>query len=242
MKTEQLPAEVREVADRLNVALGDDLGALLWHGSYARGEAKADSDHDLIIVLKRIDDGVLLRMREVFQGRANWSTLVLTEQELRQYPVAGRLQFTYGAKLLYGDFDPPEMTRERVIDEIRGLARDIRFECRYRLLHKEQARAPADERMAVFQQGRNWRMLGYAAKWAVLALKARELLAGRPYPLTRDELRARLGDPKEIAIVDLVENWPPPGGPYPRELAEVALRLDACARGLVAWLEAEAAA
>lgn len=242
MKTVQLPAEVREVADRLVAALGDDLGALLWHGSYARGEAKADSDHDLIVVLKRIDEGVLLRMRKVFQGRANWSTLVLTEQELRQYPATGRLQFHFGVVPLHGSFQPPAFDRESVLADLRALARDIRFECRYRLLHKEQARAPADEGMAAFQQGRNWRMLGYAAKWAVLALKARELLAGRPYPLTRDELRARLSDPDEIAIVDLVEGWPPPGGPYPRELADVALRLDRFARGLVAWLEAEASA
>lgn len=30
--------EVREVADALIDTLGDDLRALLWHGSFARGE------------------------------------------------------------------------------------------------------------------------------------------------------------------------------------------------------------
>ncbi|HEU4759115.1 MAG TPA: nucleotidyltransferase domain-containing protein, partial [Dehalococcoidia bacterium] len=61
-----LPGEVRDAVDALTAALGDDLAALLWHGSFARGEAKADSDHDLIIILRRIDDDVLLRMRDVF--------------------------------------------------------------------------------------------------------------------------------------------------------------------------------
>src|SRR3990172_3223183 len=81
-----LPAEVREVADALIAALGEDLRALLWHGSWARGEAKPDSDHDLIIILRRADDSVLMRLREVFKGRRNWSTFVQTEEELRQYP------------------------------------------------------------------------------------------------------------------------------------------------------------
>src|SRR3972149_11530693 len=69
-----LPTEVREVVDRLIADLGDELRAVFWHGSYARGEAKPDSDHDLIIVLKRPAAGVLLRVREVFSGRENWST------------------------------------------------------------------------------------------------------------------------------------------------------------------------
>jgi hypothetical protein len=34
-----LPAEVREVVDALIQELKDDLKAILWHGSYARGSA-----------------------------------------------------------------------------------------------------------------------------------------------------------------------------------------------------------
>lgn len=39
MRTQQVPAEVREVADALIAAPGDDLRALLWHGSFAPGLA-----------------------------------------------------------------------------------------------------------------------------------------------------------------------------------------------------------
>src|SRR2546422_3422887 len=110
-RTIDLPAEVREVRDALVSSLGDDLSALLWHGSEARGEAKPDSDHDLIIILKRMDSDTLRRMQQVFRGRENWSSFVQTEEELRQYPPSGRLQFHFGLVPVYGDFKPPPWTR-----------------------------------------------------------------------------------------------------------------------------------
>ena len=232
-----LPGEVREVAERLIDDLGDELTAILWHGSYARGEARPDSDHDLIIVIKRIDDGVLLRAREVLSGRENWSTFVQSEEELRQYPADGRLQFHFGIVPLYGDIDPPPFSREQVINDLRVLARDIRFECRYRLLHKEPGYG-LDPHYRNFLRARNARMLGYAAKWAVLALKARELLESRTYPETREELRGRLSDADEIAIVDVVERWSELRPKYEEDPTPLALQLDAFARKLVAALEA----
>ncbi len=239
--TSNLPGEVREVADALIATLGDDLRALLWHGSFARGEAKLDSDHDMIIILKRIDDGVLQGLREVFRGRRNWSTFVQSEEELRQYPDAGRLQFHFGLVRLYGDFEPPPWTRENILADLRTLARDIRFECRYRLLHKQPANTPAEGQFAAFQRLRNARMLWYAAKMAVLALKARELLSGRDYPATRADLRARLSDADELAILDTVERWPELRPRYEEEIGPLALKLDTFARRLVKSLPEEPA-
>lgn len=236
-----LPSEVREVVDALVSSLGDGLKAVLWHGSWARGEAKAGSDHDLIVVLKRMDGQTLLRLREAFRGRANWSTFVQTEEELRQYPLDGRLQFHFGAVPLYGQIDPPAVDREALVNDLRVLARDIRFECRYRLLHKEPA-PEIDERLAGFQRARNVGMLGYAAKWALLAMKARELLEGRDYPVTREQLRKRLNDPQEVAILELVEDWAQARRRYEHDLGPLALLLDAFARKLVAWLDSGAAA
>ena len=236
MKTHQVPSEVRAVADELIAALGEDLRALLWHGSFARGEATPESDHDLIIVLKRIDDDLLLRLQQAFRGRQNWSTFVQSEEELRQLPDDGRLQFHFGFQKLHGDFEPPPWTRENILAELRALARGIRFECRYRLLHKQPDNAPADQRIAAIQGYRNARMLGYAAKWAVLALKARELLEGRDYPATRAELRARLSDPDELSVLETVERWPELRPRYETDITPLALRLDAFARRLVASL------
>ena len=239
MKTQQLPAEVRAVADALISTLGEDLRALLWHGSFARGEPGPESDHDLIIILRRVDDDVLLRLRDVFRGRGNWSTFIQSEDELQQFPDAGRLQFHFGLVPLYGEFEPPPWTRENVLADLRRLASDISFQCRYRLLHKQLGNAHAETPFATFQAYRNARMLGYAAKWAVLALKARELLSGRPYPATREELRAHLSDTDELAVLDIVERWPELRPRYETDITPLALQLDAFARRLAAAIEQE---
>jgi len=230
-----LPDEVREVADALIAALGEDLRALLWHGSFARGEAGPESDNDLIIVLRRIEDDVLHSLRDVFRDRRNWSTFVQSEEELRQFPDAGRLQFHFGLVPLYGDFEPPPFTPENVVADLRRLASDISFQCRYRLLHKQPENAPTDKRVAAVQGYRNARMLWYAAKMAVLALKARELMDGRDYPATRAELRARLSDAGELAILDTVERWPELRERYEADITPLALQLDAFARRLVEY-------
>ena len=239
MKTQQLPTEVREVADALIAALGEDLRALLWHGSFARGEAGPESDHDLIIILKRIDDLLLLRMQEVFRGRPNWSTFVQSEAELNQFPADGRFQFHFGFQNLYGDFEPPPWTRENILAELRALSRGIRFECRYRILHKSAGEVADDAATRRFERHRDLRMLHYAAKWAVLAMKARELLTSGTYPETRAELRARLKHADDAAVVDLVERWGEREPEFRTDITPLALRLDAFARRLVAVIEQE---
>ncbi len=237
-----LPAEVLDVLQALIEAGGDDLSAVLWHGSHARGEAKPDSDHDLIIVLKRADDGVLLRLQGVFHGRENWSTFVQTEEELRQYPIHGRLEFAYGVQPLYGRLEPLEIRREHVLDEIRSLARNIRFECRYRLLHREQEYVEMEPHYRDFQRARNARMLRYAAKLAVMALKARELLKSGAYPCTRDELRRCLTHKDELSIVDIIDRWDELRPEFERDATPLALQLDVFARELVAELDSGALA
>jgi len=235
VKTRELPAEVREVAGALIATLGGDLRALLWHGSFARGEPGPESDHDMIIVLRRIDDDLLLRLRDVFRGRGNWSTFVQSEDELQQFPDAGRLQFHFGLVPLYGEFEPPPWTRENVLADLRRLASDISFQCRYRLLHKEPQHA-ADSALGGYQRMRSARILWYAAKMAVLALKARELLSSRAYPETRADLRARLSDPDDLAVVDTVERWPELRPAYEADFTPLALQLDAFARRLVEYV------
>jgi hypothetical protein len=236
VRTAQVHPEVREVADALVAALGDDLRALLWHGSFARGEAGPDSDHDLIVVLRRIDDGVLLRMRDVFQGRRSWSTFVQSEEELRQYRPDGRLQFHYGYVSLYGEFEPPPWTRESGLADLRTLAAEIRFQCRFRILHKSAGTVADDAATRRFERRRDLRMLHYAAKWALMAMKARELLEGRTYPETRAELRGRLSNPEDLALVDIVERWAELEPGFAADITPLALQLDAFARRLVAAL------
>jgi len=239
MTTAEVHPEVRQVADALVATLGADLRALLWHGSFARSEPGPESDHDLIIILRRIDDEVLLRLRGVFRGRRNWSAFVQSEEELRQYSPHGRLQFHFGFVSLYGQFEPPPWTEENILADLRALAAEIRFQCRYRILHKSAGEVADDAATRQFERHRDLRMLHYAAKWAVLAMKARELLTNDTYPETRAELRARLKHPDDAAVVDLVERWGEREPEFRTDITPLALRLDAFARRLVAALPEE---
>ncbi len=231
-----LPAEVREVADALITSLGDDLRALFWQGSWARGEQTPESDHDLLVVLKQADDETLLLMQRVFAGRKGWSTFVKTEDELRQFPLGGRLQFRYGLIPIYGDIERLPLTREAILAELQRFIVDINHECRYRIIHGA-TREYADADLP-FVHKRNARWMYYMAKSAIMAMKARELLRGNDYPNTRRELRDRLSDADELAIVDTVDRWAELRPQYEEDCTPLALQLDAFARKLVAELEA----
>jgi hypothetical protein len=66
----------------------------------------------------------------MFVDRDMWSVYVKTEEELQQYPAAGRAQFHYGIVKLYGDFEAPPLTREGLLEDMRRLAVDIAHEAR----------------------------------------------------------------------------------------------------------------
>ncbi|HEY8767672.1 MAG TPA: hypothetical protein VIP09_10520 [Dehalococcoidia bacterium] len=224
-----LPEEQRAVAG----ALSADLTALAWQGSWARGEANAESDHDLFLVMRRLDEELIGKITEAFAGREHWSAYIKTEEELRQYPAHGRLQFWHGMSLLHGDFEQPPVARENILADLRYFAVEIGHEARYRLVHdRGSERASADS-------ARHGRILYYRAKMALLAMKSRELLDGREYPLTRAELRERTTDPDELAIIDVVERWPEVKGDYERDFTPLGLLLDRFVRKLVSELPAE---
>lgn len=225
-----LPEEERAVAEALIAALGDDLTALAWQGSWARGEANAESDHDLFLVMRRLDEGLIWKITKAFAGRGHWSAYIKTEEELRQYPAHGRQQFYYGMSLLQGDFEQPPVTRENILADLRYFAVEIGHEARYRLVHDGgPERASADA-------ARHGRILYYRAKMALLAMKSRELLEGRQYPVTRAELRKRTTDPDELAIIDLVKRWPEVKADYERDFAPLGLLLDRFVRKLASEL------
>jgi len=235
-----VPREVRAAADALIATLGDDLAALLWHGSWARGEQTAESDHDLIVILKRIGDDTWDRMQEVFEERPGWSVYVKTEEELRQYPMTGRIQFHHGHVRLHGDFEPPPLTRDGLVEDMRRQAVDIAHEARYRLVHDGPG-APAglEPTLAAARATRLARILYYQAKLAVLAMKARELYRGAGYPATRAELRSRLSDPTELALIDTIDRWAKVKPACAEDFRPLARMIDAFARGLVHELDAE---
>ncbi len=228
-----MSAEERAVAEALITALGDNLMALAWQGSWARGEANAESDHDLFLVVRQMDEGVIGEITREFAGRDRWSVYIKTEEELRQYPAHGRQQFHHGMSLLHGDFEQPPVTRENVLADLRHVAVEIGHDARYRLVHDRGPDRASDD------TGRHGRILYYRAKEALLAMKSRELLAGRQYPVTRAELRNRITDSDELAIIDLVERWPEVKAGIERDFEPLGLLLDRFVRQLVSEMPAE---
>jgi len=238
--TPEVPGEVRAVADDLISALGDDLAALLWHGSWARGEQTVESDHDMIVILKSIADDTWTRMQEVFEKRPGWSVYVKTEEELRQYPITGRIQFHYGHVRLYGEFEAPPLTREGLVEDLRRQAVDVAHEARYRLVHEGPDKlAGLEPPVGAARKARMARILYYQAKLAVLAMKARELHRGAAYPETRVELRSRLSSPAELALINVIDRWAEVKAGYEEDFRPLARLIDAFARRLAQELDAE---
>lgn len=232
-----LPTEERGVAEALIATLGDDLAALAWQGSWERGEETEASDHDLFLAMRHLDTEILGRIGDVLDGRRGWSVFIKTAAELRQYPAHARLQFHHGMVLLHGDFEQPPLQREHVLAEIRALAIDIQHESRFRLVHSTRSESSGAE--AEYAAKHHAALLYYWTKTAVLAMKARELLDSRDYPLTRAELRQRTSDADELAIIDVVERWSEVKTAYERDFRPLAHLLDRFVRRLVSELPAE---
>ena len=222
-----VPRAVQEVVDECVARFGENLKAVLWHGSWARGEQTVASDHDLILIFERVDENVLLTLRDVFKDREDWSTYVRSEGEVRQQPGDRRLQLAYGFRVLHGRFEPLRMGREDVAAELQSLAEEIAFQCRYRLVHKH-----AD-------WPRQVRMMHYMAKNAVLAMKARHLLRHGHFLETRAELLPHIDDPAERQVIDWVERWQELRPTFEADPAPLMLQLDAFARRLIESLREE---
>ncbi|HUF52553.1 MAG TPA: nucleotidyltransferase domain-containing protein [Dehalococcoidia bacterium] len=230
----ELPDEERAVAQALIDALGDDLTALAWQGSYARGEAHAESDHDLFVVMRQLDSDMLGKLASVFRGRdAHWSSYIKTGAELRNLPTHGRCQYHFGMSLIHGDFEQPPLERENLLADLRYFASEVAHEARYRVIHAASPDQATDD------PARHGRILHYRAKMAVLAMKSRELLHGRDYPLTREDLSQRITDDLELAIIDVVDLWPEFKALYEADFLPLALLLNRFVNKLIAELPAE---
>ena len=69
----------REFADRVVSALGDDIDCIVLYGSVARGEAREDSDIDILVVSPEFDKDIndrLNRVRNNFTNENDYTFLV----------------------------------------------------------------------------------------------------------------------------------------------------------------------
>jgi hypothetical protein len=84
-------AHLREAVDRLRAALGDNLIGVVLYGSHARGEAREDSDVDLLVIARGLPERWYERsvyVHHPLKGIASappFSVLAKTPEELERY-------------------------------------------------------------------------------------------------------------------------------------------------------------
>jgi predicted nucleotidyltransferase len=214
-----VPPQIRAALEDLIARFGDNLRAVLWYGSRARGEAQSGSDEDLMLLFRTVDESVLLGLRETFleAGRKRWSTYIVSDAEFRQLPVDRRLYFAHAFQTLHGDFEPLRLSQDDVLAYLRSKAREVLYQCRDRLINKERA-LPTVHRMA---------------KYAVFLMKARHLYEHGYYPLTRTELSPLVNERDDRQIIEWVEGWDEVRPQFEKDPIPLILQLDAFARRLL---------
>lgn len=99
-------AWLAEFVERLRATFGDRLAFVAQHGSWARGEAHADSDMDALVVVDRIADADLAAFREVIasmpEGGRMASGLFSSVAEMRAMPRHQLYQYFWGCTPLHG--------------------------------------------------------------------------------------------------------------------------------------------
>jgi predicted nucleotidyltransferase len=133
---------LQEFKKEVIAALGDDLVCLMHHGSRAKGEAHAESDYDVIVVVKRTGVRVLNRLRKIIQRHARLSTYLLSLLDLQTLPKAYLLQFTY-ARPVYGTISLSEPHPEDTEQYICHLRRNELDLVRHYLLHPHPVKKKA---------------------------------------------------------------------------------------------------
>jgi len=114
-------------------ALQNNLVCLLHHGSRAKGEARADSDYDSVIIVKQMNKHVIKILKDVFSKYPQFSFYLLSLDDLETMPKSHYLEFLY-SKPLYGSLELKSPTREDVINYINHRRRDLLAVIRHELI------------------------------------------------------------------------------------------------------------
>ena len=120
------------VADRYDHALGDDLLGVAAYGSRARGRASAGSDHDILLVARRLPPDPFLRSRAVrrplkgLHAAAEVHVLARTDGEFLADVTALHMDLAVDAVVLLerDGFLARHLARVRELISLAGLSRD----------------------------------------------------------------------------------------------------------------------
>lgn len=130
MKRHILEQAAKELIERYTRALGTNLVALAFFGSWARGEEREDSDLDVLLIALELPAHPLERNRLIYEPLREWrekpgsvSVLARTVREFTADITPLHLDLAADALIFY---DPQGFLRAR-LDQIRGIIADARL-------------------------------------------------------------------------------------------------------------------
>lgn len=170
------------------------------HGSWARGEARPESDIDCIVVLNEISDDDLTVFRSIMNSmpdaHALGSGLFLSVEELKHTPRFSLIQFFYGCNVLLGSLDGivESPGKDDLLFDIRLKANENLHHARHYLLF------PHDLPRVVHR-------LIYPFKNCFYALQSWILLTTGKFILRKDDIIQLLDDDVDKEAVRIARDW-----------------------------------
>jgi len=177
--------------------LGGNLVCLLHHGSRAKGEARRESDYDVIVVIKEVNENVLKKFQNLYERNPCISSYVLSVRDLETMPKAHLLEFMY-AKPLYGKIKLKRPTADDVRQYLGFTRREEMHRIRHYLLHPHPPEKKA-------------KYIYYGLKFVSIYLSFFAFTESRKLPQTRKQTIAYFENKKAFSIgvklLKILDNW-----------------------------------
>lgn len=185
----------RNAADKLSAEFGDRLVFVGIQGSRARGEARSDSDIDLVVLLDHVRADDLARYRSIIQTMPHNELacgFIGSERVLASWPRHELFQFYYDTTATYGALpDVEPFTKEDALEAARIGASGIYHAACHAFVFDSDA---VDD------------ILESLFKGAFFALQALQFARTGSYPHTKAELANQL-DGDEARILGVARDW-----------------------------------
>lgn len=178
-------------------ALQGNLVCLLHHGSRAKGEARPNSDYDSVIITNKVSKGVIRSLQTVFLKYPQFSSYLLSLDELKTMQKGHCLEFLY-AKPLYGSLDVKLPTKEETINYIVHKSRDTLDTIRHMLIFPH----PNERKI---------KLVYYSLKDAYICLSYLAFSETGKLPPTRKQTIVYYKQQKKqslgVHLLEILDNW-----------------------------------
>jgi predicted nucleotidyltransferase len=200
LNQERVDEWLGEFVRRMREQFGERLVFVGHHGSWARGEARPESDIDTLVVLETLgmEESEAYRdtIRELTADGPHVSGLLLSTEEVASWPPGMLVQFFHGCKVLHGSLTgiAESPSGGSLLEHAQRVAAYNLLNARHLALYPHN---PAEK----------VRMTGYMFKECLFALEGFLLATtGRFHGRKRDLLGA-VTEPEDRTLVEIVQGW-----------------------------------